>query len=247
MTVSLFQSKVPENAGVYTLLNHPLCIFVLMGIILGITYLVAMLHNKGKSYMAQIAEQLNYGNRLFSFFGWMGTVRSLALDVRIYRQDLICEKYNLKKDNPFGSKGILAKYLKGPSGCYLAVSKVEYQEEKVTDALKKAGFDSKHTEKVVDLETYLYTDYNKDRVNVSGGEAQKIAIARAIYKDAPFMILDEPTAALDPVAEAENYSKFNEIAGNRTAIYISHRLSSSLAIFLSFRYTGKRVKRRCKP
>lgn len=62
--------------------------------------------------------------------------------------------------------------------------------------------------------------------SVSGGEAQKIAIARALYKDAPFIILDEPTAALDPIAEAEIYSKFNDISGDKTAIYISHRLSS---------------------
>lgn len=61
---------------------------------------------------------------------------------------------------------------------------------------------------------------------MSGGEAQKIALARAIYKDAPFFILDEPTAALDPVAEFEMYSNFNNIIGNKTAIYISHRLSS---------------------
>jgi len=63
-------------------------------------------------------------------------------------------------------------------------------------------------------------------VEASGGEAQKIAIARALYKDAPFIILDEPTAALDPIAEAEIYSKFNDIAGDKTAVYISHRLSS---------------------
>ena len=61
---------------------------------------------------------------------------------------------------------------------------------------------------------------------MSGGEAQKIAIARALYKDAPFIILDEPTAALDPIAEAEIYSKFDEIVGDKTAVYISHRLSS---------------------
>ena len=57
-------------------------------------------------------------------------------------------------------------------------------------------------------------------------ERLKIAIARALYKDAPFIILDESTAALDPIAEAEIYEKFNEIFGDRTAIYISHRLSS---------------------
>ena len=68
--------------------------------------------------------------------------------------------------------------------------------------------------------------YGAHERELSGGEAQKIAIARALYKDAPFIILDEPTAALDPIAEAEIYSKFDEIAGNKTAIYISHRLSS---------------------
>lgn len=63
-------------------------------------------------------------------------------------------------------------------------------------------------------------------MQISGGEAQKIAIARSLYRDAPFMILDEPTAALDPVAEYEIYTRFNEIVGDKTAIYISHRLSS---------------------
>lgn len=76
------------------------------------------------------------------------------------------------------------------------------------------------------LNTYLYKDFNKKGIIISGGEAQKIAIARAIYKNAPFIILDEPTAALDPIAEAEIYEKFNEITGDKTAIYISHRLSS---------------------
>ena len=76
------------------------------------------------------------------------------------------------------------------------------------------------------LDTMLYKNLSEDGVEVSGGEAQKIAIARALYKDAPFIILDEPTAALDPIAEAEIYEKFNAISGDRTAIYISHRLSS---------------------
>ena len=76
------------------------------------------------------------------------------------------------------------------------------------------------------LDTMLYKEFAEDGVDVSGGEAQKIAIARALYKDAPFIILDEPTAALDPIAEAEIYAKFNDIAGDKTAVYISHRLSS---------------------
>ena len=76
------------------------------------------------------------------------------------------------------------------------------------------------------IETPLHRDYENDGIDISGGEAQKVAIARALYKDAPFIILDEPTAALDPIAEAEIYSQFNEIVENKTAIYISHRLSS---------------------
>ena len=63
-------------------------------------------------------------------------------------------------------------------------------------------------------------------MEISGGEAQKIALARALYKNAPFIVLDEPTAALDPVSEYEVYRKFNEISGGKTAIYISHRLAS---------------------
>lgn len=102
----------------------------------------------------------------------------------------------------------------------------QYDREAVTLSLKNAGFADRMERMPKGLETYLYKDLEKDGVEVSGGEAQKIAIARALYKDAPFIILDEPTAALDPIAEAEIYSKFNEIVGDKTAIYISHRLSS---------------------
>ncbi|MBE5938733.1 MAG: ABC transporter ATP-binding protein, partial [Lachnospiraceae bacterium] len=101
-----------------------------------------------------------------------------------------------------------------------------FDQKRVLDCLEKAGFSDKLAEMPEGTETYLYKDYEDKGVDVSGGEAQKIAIARALYKDAPFIILDEPTAALDPMAEAEIYSKFDEIAGDKTAIYISHRLSS---------------------
>lgn len=76
------------------------------------------------------------------------------------------------------------------------------------------------------LDTCLYREFDKEGVEISGGEAQKIAIARAIYKNSPFIILDEPTAALDPISEAEVYQSFDRLIEDRTAIYISHRLSS---------------------
>lgn len=74
--------------------------------------------------------------------------------------------------------------------------------------------------------TYLYKDIEENGVEISGGEAQKLALARALYKDSPIVVLDEPTAALDPVAENEIYNRFNSFVENKTAIYISHRLSS---------------------
>lgn len=112
-----------------------------------------------------------------------------------------------------------------PLGQNVAASRA-YDGERVKECLRNAGFSERLAAMKNGTDTWLYKDFEDGGVEVSGGEAQKIAIARALYKDAPFMILDEPTAALDPVAEAEIYTKFNEIAGDKTAVYISHRLSS---------------------
>ena len=102
----------------------------------------------------------------------------------------------------------------------------EYDEEHVNDAVKKAGLSSLAARMPYGNETYLTKEFDKTGVNISGGEAQKLAIARALYHDTPFVILDEPTAALDPIAEYEVYAKFDELIGTKTAVYISHRLSS---------------------
>lgn len=101
-----------------------------------------------------------------------------------------------------------------------------YNEELAKRCLEKAGFYERLQSMKKGLETSIYKDLDEEGVEISGGEAQKIALARALYKNAPFIILDEPTAALDPIAEYEVYSKFNEIVQDKTAIYISHRLSS---------------------
>ena len=98
--------------------------------------------------------------------------------------------------------------------------------DKVMAALHQSGFGERLATMPEGIKTTLYKDFDENGIEVSGGEAQKIALARALYKDSPFIILDEPTAALDPIAEYEIYSKFNEIVGDKTAIYISHRLSS---------------------
>lgn len=413
LTVSLFVSRVPENAGVYTLLNHPVFIALFIVVMLLITYLAPALTNKAGSFYALHAGSHTLANRQFRFFGGLGHKREFAMDVRIYRQDIICEKHNRNKEGAFGSKGLFARYSRGPIGFYMAASsavsailtgvvyvfvclkawagafglgavtqyvasvtkvstgisllfstlgdmrnnapflaiafqfldkpnhmyqgsltvekrfdrryeiefrnvsfkypgssnyalrhvnmkfeigkrlavvgmngsgkttfikllcrlydptegeillnnidirkydyreymslfsvvfqdfelfslklgenvasKTAYDSGRVTDALERAGFGERLAEMPKKLETYLEKDYDKEGVKVSGGEAQKIAIARALYKDSPFIVLDEPTAALDPMAEAEIYAKFDEITGDKTAIYISHRLSS---------------------
>ena len=413
LTVSLFIIKVPSDAGTLTILNNPFVVLGVIVIMLAVTFIAPVLNNKAGSYYAKHADDHNLGNRLFSFFGWLGYYSNLATDVRMYRQDKICDRYNRNKEDTFGSNGLFAHYAWGPMGLYGAASaavsviftcivyifvclkalagayglgsvtqyvasitkvsggmsnlvstiglmcnntpfleltfeyldipnnmyqgsltvekrrdrkyqvefrnvsfkypgsdnyalrnvnmkfeigkrlavvgmngsgkttfikllcrlydptegeillngidirkynyreymdifsvvfqdfqllhlklgenvagKVDYDNELVIDCLEKAGFSDRFIKMKDGTETYLYKEYDKNGVDLSGGEAQKIAIARALYKDAPFIILDEPTAALDPIAEAEIYGKFDEIAGDKTAIYISHRLSS---------------------
>lgn len=106
----------------------------------------------------------------------------------------------------------------------IAVSK-EVDENKLWECLEQAGIKQRVLEMEKGLDTILFR-YDDEGVEVSGGEAQKLAIARALYKDAPFVILDEPTAALDPISEYEIYRRFDEMVKDKTSIYISHRMSS---------------------
>lgn len=102
----------------------------------------------------------------------------------------------------------------------------EWEEGRVKECLEKAGFGARLSGMHKGLHTALYRDMEEDGVEVSGGEAQKIALARALYKDAPIVILDEPTAALDPISEHDIYSGFRRLIGDKSAVFISHRLSS---------------------
>lgn len=413
LTISLFTSRVPDTAGGYTVLNNPLFILLIIAVLLAITYISPLLSNKAGSYYALNSDSHNFGNRLFGHFGYLGFHKELSEDVRIYRQDLLCDKYCKDKTGAFCSKGLFARLAKGPVGCYNAASsavsvlftgavyvfvclkalggafgigavtqyisavtrvagsigssigimgrmrnnasflklifefldipnqmyqgsltvekrmdrdyeiefcnvsfkypgsetyvlrnvsmkfrvgerlavvgmngsgkttfikllcrlydptegeillngidikkynydeymsvfsvvfqdfklfsytlgenvsaKTNYDEAAVKRCLLDSGFEERLQDMTEGLNTYLYKDFCKQGIEISGGEAQKIALARALYKDAPFIVLDEPTAALDPVAEAEVYSNFNKLVGDKTAIYISHRLSS---------------------
>lgn len=123
-------------------------------------------------------------------------------------------------------------------------SNMNIDADKANQCLRDAGFGIRLDKLPYGLSTALYKNFDENGVDISGGEAQKIALARALYKDAPLIILDEPTAALDPVAEFEVYNRMNDMIGNKTAVFISHRLSScrfcqDIAVF----HAGKLVQR----
>ena len=412
LTVTLFTSPVPETAGNLTFLNNPVFIVILAAVMVLVSILAGKFNTKSISYWSEAAEEATMGNRLFSFFGFIGIQKGRNADIRMYNQQDIVSAY-WDGNSAFGASGKLGKIAMGPLGIYsglgtgivvlitgfmyvftclkawagafdigsitqyvgaatamagsifeltalLGILKTNteyldttfefldipnamyqgslttekradrqyevefknvsfkypgsetwalknvsmkfkvgkrlaivgengsgkttfikllcrlydpqegqillngidirkynyrdymdvfsivfqdfqlisqplgqnvagsstYDEAKVRKALIDAGFGDRLETMPDGLNTQLYKDFTENGVEVSGGEAQKIAIARALYKDAPFIILDEPTAALDPIAEAEIYSKFNDISGDKTAIYISHRLSS---------------------
>ena len=101
----------------------------------------------------------------------------------------------------------------------------QMDHRRVQQSLERAGLWERVQAMPKGLRTVLYQS-GESGVEISGGEAQKIAIARALYKDAPFVILDEPTSALDPISEYEIYSRFDSLVSDKTSVYISHRMSS---------------------
>lgn len=105
-------------------------------------------------------------------------------------------------------------------------SGLDGDSEKVKSTLEKTGMMERVNNMENNIDTIIYQRSKEDGVEISGGEAQKLAISRALYKDSPIVILDEPTASLDPKSEAEVYDRFSELVKNKTALFISHRMSS---------------------
>lgn len=103
----------------------------------------------------------------------------------------------------------------------------QYDEERVWSALSRAGLKEKVRGLDRKLETCLGKDISPDGIELSGGEMQKLLLARVLYRDVPLIMLDEPTAALDALAETEIYEKYQTMPGNKTVLFISHRLAST--------------------
>ena len=117
--------------------------------------------------------------------------------------------------------------LAGTIATNVAQDSVDIDMNKVKECISKAGLSKKIKSLKDGYETYLNREVFEEAILLSGGETQRLMLARALYKDAPFIILDEPTAALDPIAESEMYQKYNEMTSGKSSIYISHRLAST--------------------
>lgn len=109
----------------------------------------------------------------------------------------------------------------------LSEQETESGAEKIKGALKSAGFENKFAKLPEGLFTQVTTEFDKKGVDFSGGESQKIAISRAFYKNADILIMDEPSSALDPIAEYELNKAMEDAAKGKTVFYISHRLSTT--------------------
>ena len=146
-----------------------------------------------------------------------GEILLNGINIQKYRYDNYLDLFSVV----FQDFRLLAQ----PLGQNVAAA-VDYDRARAKQCLERAGFGERLASLPKGLDTCLYRDFEDSGVEISGGESQKIALARVLYQNAPFIVLDEPTAALDPEAEMEVYTKFNDIVEDKTAIYISHRLSS---------------------
>ena len=138
------------------------------------------------------------------------------------KRDFKLYKQYIKLDEKQAKTELLTRYYRfcGPATINDAAYFTKFKKTEIKDIMKILYLYSG------EIEERMYYYYEEEGEEVSGGEAQKIALARALYKDSPFVVLDEPTAALDPISEYDIYSRFNELVEDKTSIFISHRMSS---------------------
>lgn len=185
--------------------------------------------------LKNVSMKLNIGERL-AIVGMNGSGKTtfIKLLCRLYdpnEGEILLNGINIKKYNYEEYMSLFSivfqdfKLFSFSLGQNVAAT-TDYDEKSVVNVVEEVGLKERLNTMPKGVHTSLYKDFDEEGIEISGGEAQKIALARALYRNAPIMILDEPTAALDPISEFEIYSKFNEIVGTKTAFYISHRLSS---------------------
>ncbi len=147
---------------------------------------------------------------------------------RVLLNDVDIRTYN-RKDYYTMFSAVFQNFslLAGTVATNVAQSDESIDMARVKDCIEKAGLRTKIESLPKQYETYLNRDVYEDAIMLSGGEMQRLMLARALYKNASFVILDEPTAALDPIAESDMYQKYNEMTQGKSSLYISHRLAST--------------------
>ncbi len=149
-----------------------------------------------------------------------GEILLNGIDIRKYNYDEYIRLFSVVfQDYKIFSFSVAENVAAGP----------EYDRERVIKSLQEAGIYERVQEMKSGIDSKLLKDQqdgDEEGIEISGGEKQKIALARALYRDAPMVILDEPTSALDPIAEQDIYTRFNEMVADKTAVFISHRMSS---------------------
>ncbi|MDE7284311.1 MAG: ABC transporter ATP-binding protein/permease [Lachnospiraceae bacterium] len=149
-----------------------------------------------------------------------GEILLNGIDIRKYDYDEYIRLFSIVfQDYKIFSFSVAENVAAGP----------EFDREKVIKSLKDAGIYTRVQSMQSGIDSKLLKDQqdgDEEGIEISGGEKQKIALARALYRDAPLVILDEPTSALDPIAEQDIYTRFNDMVADKTAVFISHRMSS---------------------
>ena len=164
-----------------------------------------------RMYQADSGEILINGKNIYDYeyLSYMNTISAVFQDYRLFNftiaENISCEDVNDTVE-----------------------AKNSDKKSRIERLIDEVGLREKIDELPHGVESRFGKEYDEEGIEMSGGQGQKIAIARALYKKASMVILDEPASALDPIAEAEIYEKFNSLVEDKTAIYISHRMSSSV-------------------
>ena len=200
---------------------------------------VSFKYPKSENYaLKNLSLKLNAGERL-AVVGLNGAGKStfIKLLLRLYEPtegEILLNGVNIREYNKRSYYSIFAPVFQDvelfafPLSENVSMQSPEKTDKKLAEkSLIASGFGEKLSELPKGVDTEILKIIHDDGVDLSGGEKQKLALARALYKNAPVAVLDEPTAALDAIAESKLYNDFDRLIGSKTAVYISHRLSST--------------------
>lgn len=204
-----------------------------------------------RMYQTDSGEILINGKNIYDYdyMSYMNCISAVFQDYRLFNftieENICCEGATVSQSiaadrnatssqsiaadrNVSSSQSIAADRNVSSSQSIAADRSASSSQEKIYRLMEEVGLKEKIAELPNGMKSRFGKDYDEEGIEMSGGQGQKIAIARALYKKASMVILDEPASALDPIAEAEIYEKFNSLVADKTAIYISHRMSSSV-------------------